>query len=141
VPVEVATHAAGTMEFVSGALVTMVMSFDVARHRHAPIELYGTDGAMIVPDPNFFDGKIELATAATIGTAPIRPRPRRRTISASWASPTWPHAIANDRPHRASGDLAFHVLEVMEAFQKSSDTGMHVEIATRPERPAMMPVP
>ena len=48
------------------------------------------------------------------------------------------HAIRADRPHRASGELALHVLEVMEAFETSSDKGAHVDIATRPERPAPM---
>jgi hypothetical protein len=48
-------------------------------------------------------------------------------------------AIRTGRPHRASGELAFHALEVMEAFQKSSDAGVAVEIASRPERPAPMP--
>jgi predicted dehydrogenase len=140
VPVEVATHAAGTMEFVSGAVVTMVMSFDVARHRHAPIEIYGTDGAMIVPDPNFFDGKIELATAADDWQGvPIVHGHAEHNLRIMGVA-DMAHAIRNDRPHRAGGDLAFHVLEVMEAFQKSSDTGAHVEIETRPERPAMMPV-
>jgi len=43
------------------------------------------------------------------------------------------------RPHRASGDLAFHALEVMEAFQRSSDAGTAVEIASRPDRPAPLP--
>ena len=50
------------------------------------------------------------------------------------------HAIRSNRPHRASGALAFHVLEVMEAFQRSSDSGAFVTIETRPERPAMLPV-
>ncbi len=49
------------------------------------------------------------------------------------------HALRSDRPHRASGELAFHVLEVMEAFQTSSDQGIHVTIESRPERPAMLP--
>ena len=51
IPVEVATHVAGTLEFVSGAVVSIAMSFDVPRHRHRPIELYGTDGSLSVPDP------------------------------------------------------------------------------------------
>jgi predicted dehydrogenase len=49
------------------------------------------------------------------------------------------HAIRSGRPHRASGALAFHVLEVMEAFQRSSDSGTHITIESRPERPAMIP--
>jgi predicted dehydrogenase len=47
-------------------------------------------------------------------------------------------AIRQGRPHRASGALAFHVLEVMEAFQKSSDLGTAIAIDSRPERPAPM---
>ena len=49
-------------------------------------------------------------------------------------------AIRTGRPHRANGDLAFHVLEVMEAFQRSSDSGAFVSIESRPERPAMLPI-
>ena len=78
IPVEVATHVAGTMEFVSGAVVTMVMSFDVPRHRHGPIEIYGTEGAMMVPDPNFFDGEIEVgAGRRRLAPGADRARPRR----------------------------------------------------------------
>ncbi len=46
------------------------------------------------------------------------------------------HAIVSDRPHRANGDLALHVLEVMEAFQTASDRGETVGITTSVERPA-----
>ncbi len=52
IPVEVATHVAGTMKFVSGAVVSIAMSFDVPRHKHSPIELYGSDASLLVPDPN-----------------------------------------------------------------------------------------
>jgi predicted dehydrogenase len=48
-------------------------------------------------------------------------------------------AIRSGRPHRASGELAFHVLEVMEAFQTSSDAGKSVAISSRPQRPAPLP--
>lgn len=140
IPVEVATHVAGTMEFVSGAVVTMVMSFDVPPHRHSPIEICGTDGSMVVPDPNWFDGQIELATASEDWhPAPIQHGHAEHNLRIMGVA-DMAHAVRSGRPHRASGDLAFHVLEVMEAFQRSSDSGTHIEIATRPERPAMMPV-
>ena len=48
-------------EFVSGALVQVCMSFDVPAHRHLPIEIYGTEGTLVVPDPNWFGGEIEFA--------------------------------------------------------------------------------
>ena len=61
IPVEVATHVAGTLEFESGALVSIAMSFDVPKHRHAPIEIYGDKGSMLVPDPNRFGGEVQVA--------------------------------------------------------------------------------
>ena len=56
IAVEVATHVAGTMEFACGAAISIAMSFDVPKHRHGPIELYGTEASLIVPDPNRFGG-------------------------------------------------------------------------------------
>ena len=60
IPVEVATHVAGTLEFESGAVVSIAMSFDVPKHRHLPIEIYGDKGAMLVPDPNKFGGEVQV---------------------------------------------------------------------------------
>jgi predicted dehydrogenase len=139
-PVEVSTHASATLEFVSGAVVTVVMSFDVPRYRHAPIELYGLKGSMGVPDPNFFDGEILLATdKEDWKPTPIQHGHAEHNLRIMGVA-DMAHAIRSGRPHRASGDLAFHVLEVMEAFQRSSDERRHIEMSTRPERPAMMPV-
>ncbi len=138
-PVEVATHVTGTLQFVNGATVAMTMSFDVARHKHVPIEIFGEKGSLIVPDPNDFCGKIEFATASedwreiAVG-GPYADGNYRIVGLADMAQ-----AIRTGRPHRASGELAFHVLEVMEAFQTSSDAGRWVTIASRPERPAPLP--
>ena len=133
IPVEVATHAAGTLEFVSGAAITIAMSFDVARHRHRPLEVYGSDGAMSVPDPNFFGGDIELATASEdwrkVPTEHAYADGNYRIIGVADMA----QAIRSGRPHRASGELAFHVLEVMEAVQRSSDEGRHIAIESRPD--------
>jgi predicted dehydrogenase len=139
IPVEVATHVAGTLEFVSGAVVSIVMSFDVPRHRHRPIELYGTAGSLSVPDPNRFFGAIELATAAKGWTEQPTEHPYASGNYRIIGVADMAHAIRSGRPHRASGELAFHALEVMEAFQTSSDRGTHVTIESRPERPAMVP--
>lgn len=140
IDVEVPTHVAGTLEFESGAVISMAMSFDVPRHRHAPIELYGTDGALMVPDPNRFDGQIELAR----GGAEWRPAYTEHAYANGnfrmLGIADLAHALRGNRPHRASGALAYHVLEVMEAFGLSSEQGRHVDIVSRLERPAMLPV-
>jgi hypothetical protein len=138
IPVEVSTHVAGTLEFESGAVVSIAMSFDVPKHRHAPIEIYGDKGSMLVPDPNRFGGEVQVAkTGGEWEAMPLthgHVDGEFRSIGvADMAS-----AILSNRPHRASGALAFHVLEVMEAFQTSADEGRRVRIESRVERPAML---
>ncbi|MCW6507473.1 Gfo/Idh/MocA family protein [Lichenifustis flavocetrariae] len=140
IPVAVATHVAGTLQFVSGAVVTVAMSFDVPKHKHVPIELYGTEASLVVPDPNFFGGQIERAAAGgdwtDVETRHSYADGNYRSIGVADMA----HAIRSGRPHRASGDLAFHVLEVMEAFGRSSDAGTFIDIGSRPKQPAPLPV-
>lgn len=138
IAVEVATHVAGTLEFASGAVVSIATSFDVPKHRHSPIELYGTEASLAVPDPNRFGGPVELARAG--GDWEVQP------IRHDWSNGNFRGlgvadlalALRENRPQRCSGELALHVLEVMEAFQQSSDTGRHITIHSRPARPAAL---
>lgn len=138
IPVEVTTHVAGILEFRSGALVSIAMSFDVPKHRHNPIELYGSEGAMQVPDPNKFGGDVELAkTGGEWQTMPLThgyADGNYRSLGVADMA----QGLRQKRPHRASGALAFHALEVMEAFQLSADQGKRVNIESQVERPAMM---
>src|SRR6476619_4509007 len=139
IPVEVATHVAGTLEFENGAVVSIAMSFDVPKHRHAPIEIYGDKGAMLVPDPNRFGGEVQVAkTGGEWEPVPLshgHVEGNFRSIGVADMAT----AIVANRPHRASGALAFHVLEVMEAFLTSADEGRRVKIQSRVDRPAMLP--
>jgi predicted dehydrogenase len=140
IAVEVATHVAGVLEFHNGALVSIATSFDVPRHRHTPIELYGTEASLLVPDPNRFGGPVELARAGGDWQAqPIAHGYADGNLRGIGVADL-AHALRRDRPQRCSGDLALHVLEVMEAFQVSSDTGRHVTIDSRPPRPAALPM-
>jgi predicted dehydrogenase len=139
IAVEVATHVTGVLRFVSGAAVTMTMSFDVAKHRHSHIEIYGESGAMIVPDPNKFGGPIEIAAAGEEWAEVAVAGPYADDNYRSLGLADMAQAIRTGRAHRASGALAFHALEAMCAFQTSSDTGAVVSIASRPERPAPVP--
>jgi predicted dehydrogenase len=136
IPVEVATHVAGLLEFVSGAVVSITMSFDVPKHKHTPIEIYGTAGSLLAPDPNRFGGEVMLAR--TGGEWELQPHTHGNTEGEfrSIGVADLASAIANNRPHRASGALALHVLEAMEAFQLSSDQGRRIRLETTVERPA-----
>jgi len=139
IPVEVSTHVAGMLEFESGAVVSIAMSFDVPKHRHTPIEIYGDKGSILVPDPNRFGGEVQVAkTGGEWETMPLthgHVEGEFRSIGAADMAT----AIVTNRPHRASGALALHVLEVMEAFQTSADEGRRVKFESRIEQPAMMP--
>jgi len=135
IPVHVPTHVTGLMAFANGAVVQIGMSFDVAGHKHVPLEIYGTEGTLIVPDPNHFGGDVELlkkggAFEQQPLTAPYGDGNYRSIGVADLA-----HAIRSNRPHRANGDLALHVLEVMEAFHTASKSGRTVAITTQTERP------
>lgn len=135
--VKIDTHATASLGFANGAIVQVGLSFDVAAHRHVPLELYGTEASLIVPDPNFFGGDVEI---------------RKRGRDEAWTKVevTQPYAdgnyrslgvadmaqgILDNRPHRANGDLALHVLEVMEAFATASAEGRTVDIKTPVQRP------
>jgi len=139
IPVEVPTHVAGTLEFEGGAVVSIAMSFDVPKHRHTPIEIYGDKGSILVPDPNRFGGEVQVAKPGgeweTVPLTHGHVEGEFRSIGVADMAT----AVATSRPHRASGALALHVLEVMEAFQISADEGRRVTIESRVERPAMMP--
>jgi predicted dehydrogenase len=136
IPVYVPTHVSGTLLFRNGAAVQMTMSFDVAGHKHVPLEVYGTEGTLIVPDPNHFGGQIETLKKGGEWTNVATDMPYADGNYRSIGLADMAHAIRAGRPHRASGELALHVLEVMEAFGRSSDSGRAVDIATTVERPA-----
>lgn len=140
IPVEVPTHVSGTLRFHSGALITMVMSFDVHRHSNHPIELHGESGSLQVPDPNTFGGSVSLSKSKKDDwhEQPLVNgyTDNVRGIGAADLA----YAISANRPHRCHSDLAFHVLDVMQAFHESSSEGRHITVESSCERPAPLPL-
>ncbi len=136
-PVKVFTHVTGTLQFVSGALIQMSLSFDVPRHSHLPYEIFGSEASMLVPDPNQFGGEVKIAKPRAEGwdEVPVK-LPYADANYRSLGVADMAYGILGNRPHRASGELALHVLEVMEAFETASTSGEIVRIKTRVERPA-----
>ncbi|MCI7643875.1 MAG: Gfo/Idh/MocA family oxidoreductase [Lentisphaeria bacterium] len=139
-PVTVTTHLTGVIEFQNGVVATMIASFEAYRHSHPAIEVYGDQGTMQVPDPNTFDGPVRVYRRDTADwvTAPLSHiyTENSRSIGAADMA----IAIDTNRPHRCSGELANHVLEVMLAFDKSSKLGKKVEITTTCKRPEPLPM-
>ena len=134
IDVEVPTHVSSAIEFASGAIATLVTSFDVQVSRYRCIEVYGTEATLSVPDPNTFGGPVSIRrqgddewTEVELLDAHL---PQFRGIG--FADMLW--AQRTGRPHRASAELALHVLELMTAAITSSETGRVVELETTCER-------
>lgn len=136
VPVRVPTHVTGIMEFAGGAVVQILMSFDVEGSRHPRIELWGTEGTMVVPDPNRFDGAPEVLPARGDWAEVPVTQPHGDGNYRSLGLADMAQAIREDRPHRASGALALHVLEVMEAILTAGAEGRAIDLTTSCDRPA-----
>lgn len=142
IPVEVNTHIAGILNFASGAIVTLIMSFDVWQHTLPNIEIHGTEGSMRVPDPNMFSGSVGLwrPEKHERGQWETIPLTHRDDIGRGTGVADMAYAIEQNRPHRASGDLAYHVLDIMDALEEASAQQRHIPIASAPDRPAAIPV-
>jgi len=137
IPVKISTHLTGVIEFMNGAVVTLIMSFDMWRHGLPCIEIYGTEGSIKVPDPNGFGGRVSVSTAKSDWQeVPLAFPNNARMIGVI----DMVKAIRTERKHRVSGELAYHVLEIMTAFDKSSQTRKHVDMQTVIERPNPFPV-
>jgi predicted dehydrogenase len=133
IPVRVATHVTGVLEHVGGELSTLMMSFDIWGAQLPRIEVYGTEGSLSVPDPNGFAGTVQIFREEWVDL-PVRagyPDAGRGFGVSDMA-----RSIVDGTPHRASGDLAYHVLDVMECLLRAAETGTSVAIGSTCERPA-----
>ncbi len=141
-PVHVPTHYSGSIEFQNAAVITLLSSFDVWANQHKAIEIYGTHGSLEVPNPNTFGGPVRVAVGdqslVKWSDCPITHQytDNMRSIGAADMA----KAIATGRKHRASGELGFHVLEIMESFEKSSNAKKYIELESTCEQPAAMPI-
>jgi len=137
VEVEVPTHVVGVLDFASGAIGTITVTFDVWSSHLPLIEVYGTQGSLSVPDPNGFGGPVKVRRAGGEWTEmPLThgyPENSRGVGVADMAM-----GLRSGRPHRASGDLAFHVLDIMHAVHEASLQGKHIQLGSTCERPAPM---
>jgi predicted dehydrogenase len=162
VPVNMDTHLTGQLEFASGAVATLVTSFDVWGSELPRIELYGTKGAICIRDidplsgPNLFGGPVLLMTEENYRwrtqpppqpLIPWQEIPVERPFSETGHDVNsrgiglvdMAYAIRDGRPHRASGAMAFHAIEAMFGMITSAEEHRFVEIDSTFDRPAPLP--
>ena len=136
-------HVTGLMEFASGCTGTITTSFATraAEYDNAnPIAIFGTQGSLRVPDPNGFDGTVHLCRFGEkdeyVPSDPLFATGHGRSVGLADMA----HALRSHRPARCSGEQAMAVLEMMQGFHTSSDTGQAIDITPGYQRPAPMPI-
>lgn len=138
IKVEVPTHYAGVFDFHSGPVAALNMSFDVWSHNLPIIEIYGTEGTVRVPDPNGFDGLVEVRGSEEKEWRQI-PHTHSDTVQRGIGVADMAFGLRNNRPHRASGELAYHVLEAMLAVRTASEKGAHIILESTVKKPKALP--
>lgn len=149
IPVKTPTTIQAILEFVNGATVTLTASWDVWSHRHANMELYGTEGSLYVPDPNFFGGVVEASGkdkdikpldgwehpfGIFNQESPQGPRANYRTAGLADMA----IAIIEGRDARCSLDRTLHGVDVMTSILKSGEEGRFIELTTTCTQPAAL---
>ncbi len=136
--VEVPTHVASVIDFRSGPVATLVTSFDVQASRARNIEIFGTEGTLSVPDPNTFGGPVQIRLRSDKEWRDVPLTHGNATQSRGIGLVEMARATRAGQPGRASGELACHVLELMELAVAASAGGRHRNTTTRCARPAAL---
>jgi predicted dehydrogenase len=134
------------LRFANGAAITLSASWDVYAHRHPNMELYGTTGAMFVPDPNFFGGEVSVAgTDSRLRTLEPWDHPlgiaNEESPQGKWANyrtaglADMARSIMAKRDIRCSIERMIHVVDVMTSIMKSGETGRFVSVKSTCSRP------
>ncbi|HZQ09993.1 MAG TPA: Gfo/Idh/MocA family oxidoreductase [Anaerolineae bacterium] len=136
IPVDTPTHVTGSLEFKTGALATLITSFDVWYSQLPRVEIYGSEGSLYAPDPNQFGGRVFVRGKDDTEWRAI---PVELPYNENWRGlgvADMAYGIRCNEPIRCSGEMTFHVVDVMQSLLKSAEKGKRIEIKSRCERPA-----
>ena len=150
IKVETPTTLMGSLEFTNNAKIQFFCTWDVWKNNHSTIALYGLDGSMIVPDPNFFSGELLMSQKdkdwEVINNDKMllgipnksdndgNKKANYRGIGLSEMI----DSIAKNRKARCSLELSLHVLEIMDGIIKSSEEKRSYILTTNPEQPDLL---
>jgi predicted dehydrogenase len=140
IKVDVPTHTVGLLHFANGALGTIITSFDVWASEVPRIEIYGSEGTLSVPDPNMFNGTVRVFRHDQPGWQEVALTHGYTDNLRSIGAADMAVAIRDNRAHRASGALAFHVLDIMQTIYESAEQGRYLPLTSKVERPEALPV-
>lgn len=137
--VEIPTHVCGLIHFENGAVVNLMESFDVMGSVLPKIEIHGTEGSLLLPDPNFFGGEVLLMKKGSNQweSIPVT-RPYEENSRGAGVSDMAKCVLYGGSP-RSSGRMAAHAVEIMETLHTSWDEKRYIELKSRCDRPEALP--
>lgn len=137
-PVEVPTNVFALIDFSEGNAAQSTFSFDSAKMRAGVLEIHGTLGTIVLPDPNGFEGTIALYRHDSKNSEPEEIPCRGEVMYRGVGVVDMVHAIRSRAKPRANLDLAGHVVEVMQALEKSATEGMQIKISSDLQSPELV---
>lgn len=138
IQVHTPTHVTASLRMASGVIGTLTTSFDTPWDKYDTLVIYGSTGTLVLPDPNSFGGTVRLWKHGT--WTEFEPQHGYTGNSRGIGLSEMFYARAKGRPHRASGALALHVLEVMHAILQSAEQGHAVSVSSQPAKPQALAV-
>ncbi len=121
-PVQTPTHVASVVQFAAGAVGTLVMSFDVAHTTTPRLEVHGTEGSIVAPPPNSWGGPVRIRRGGESEFTDVVVDDERAGFM-GMGLVEMADALIEGRPHRATGSLGLHVLEVLVGIRRSASEG------------------
>jgi predicted dehydrogenase len=134
------THVAAILDFASGPVCQFLMTADVYATGLPHVEIYGSEGSLRCIDPNNFGGTLYLRQPDRPELIPVETLFGYNTNSRGVGVADMAVAIRTGRPHRASGEMAYHVVDIVNAIHESSAEGRHIELESTCQRPAPLPL-
>lgn len=138
IDVNVDTYTTGILQFESGAIGTLFTTFDAYYHTQARLEIYGTEGTLILPDPNYFGGEIKIYRPETMQYHELPLLFDYAENSRALGIADMAKAMQTDREARCGMQQIHHVLDVLTGFERSVSSGGWVDMETPYERPEPM---
>jgi len=141
IDVAVPTHESDVVDFESGAVANVTTTFDAPGGSTLPepaFEIYGTEGTLSLPDPNHFEGPVEIQRPGEDAPEEV-PLTHEYTAGRGAGVADLAAAIRGDWDHRTSADLAGHVLDVLAGVRESDERGEHVTVESTIDRPTPLP--
>jgi len=145
-PVEVPSTVQVLSTFEGGQHGTHLLSFDSALERHGIIEIHGSEGTIVLPDPNRFEGRIAYVKPLGVFRDGMKTEQewieieqQGTVVGRGLGVLDMARAIAAGRPHVATGELGYHVLDIMLSAQESASTGQYLEIESTVAEVPLLP--